>query len=129
MISQMKKFYILFFFIAIVFTSCEESANIRVQNLVHNASLENINYGDYPVTYSLYPGETSSKADIRDKKDSWPKISQLEFFMVRDGNRVYLKTKFGYQLEIDQDLKIVIADTTEVVSPFEKKSRALGDFE
>ena len=124
----MKRYIYITIFCALGFTSCQESAQIRVQNRVHNATLESVNYGDYSITYSVYPGETSSKNTILDNRNNWPKASQVEFFMVRDGNRVYLKTRTSYELSIDDDLRIVIADTTEVVSPFGKKYATLKDF-
>jgi hypothetical protein len=124
----MKHYFYISIFCALAFTSCQESAHISVQNRVHNATLESVNYGEYSITYSIYPGETSSKNTILDNKNDWPKTSQLEFFMVRDGNRVYLKTIASYELNIDDDLLLIIADSTEVVSPFGKKAVTLTDF-
>ncbi len=117
-------FYIIVVFLAL--TACTEQAEIKVQNLVHNASLEDINYGDYSIEYLLYPGKTSDGRVITDDAQNWPKSEQVEFYMVRDGNMVYLRTRASYTLNPDDELLIVIADTTEVISPFGKKS-ALAD--
>jgi len=125
----MKRYFYIIAILSTGMYSCQESAEISIQNKVHNASLENIYFGDYSVSYSLYPGQTSSKFTISDDKDDWPKMSQVEFFMVRDGNRVYLKTKASFRLNIDDDLLIVIADTTEVESPLGKKSIRLNDIQ
>lgn len=111
----------LFFLVA-----CSESAEIKVKNLVHNASLEDISYGDYSIGYNLYPGETSESKVIYDDPGSWPKAEQIEFYMVRDGNMVYLKTAYAFTLNAGDKLQVIISDTTQVISPFGKKSLA-GD--
>lgn len=98
-------------------TSCMDSGEIKVQNKVHNTKLENISFGDVSVYSSLLPGETSTGVKVTDKKDSFPQIHQLEFYMVSNGNRVYLKTKKNYQLEAGRTLLITISDSTEVINP------------
>jgi hypothetical protein len=94
-----------------------DSGEIKVQNKVHNTKLENISFGDFSVYSSLLPGETSTEVKVTDKKESFPKINQLEFYMVSNGNRVYLKTKNSYQLEAGGALLITISDSTEVINP------------
>jgi hypothetical protein len=98
-------------------TSCMDSGEIKVQNKVHNTKLENISFGDVSVYSTLLPGETSSEVKVTDKKESFPKINQLEFYMVSNGNRVYLKTKKNYQLDAGGTLLITISDSTEVINP------------
>jgi len=126
----MKKISYLIVLLAISLSACveEETAKISVQNLVHNAYIENVGFYKHTISYSLFPGTSSSKYSISDTKENWPKVSQLEFYMVRDSRRVYLKTKYAYRLDVDDDLLVIIADTTEVVSPFGKKSGKLGDY-
>lgn len=98
-------------------TSCIEKGRIKIQNKVHNTKLENISFGNVSVYYSLLPGETSSEVKISDYKESFPIINQLEFYMVSNGNRVYLKTKNKYKLDYNETLLIIISDTTEVINP------------
>lgn len=98
-------------------TSCMEEGKIKVQNKVHNTKLENISFGDVSVYYSLLPGETSTEVTVSDYKESFPKINQLEFYMVSNGNKVYLKTKNKYILDYGETLLITISDTTEVINP------------
>lgn len=124
----MNKILIPIALFALILSSCEKTAKIRVKNLVHNAALESISFDDYSIGYSLYPGETAPKTLISDEKSDWPKTAPIEFFMIRDNNRVYLKTRYGFTLDADDDLLVIIADTTEVVSPFGKKTATLGDF-
>ena len=103
-----------------ILTSCIESGTIQVENRVHNVRLENINFNDIPITYSLMPGQKSSKVRVSGYKDDFPKAGQVEFIMTRDGNRVYLKTKASYLLNYDENLFIIISDTTEVENPLVK---------
>lgn len=97
--------------------SCMENGKIQIQNKVHNSKLENISFGDVSVYYSLLPGETSTVVTVKDKKESFPKINQLEFYMVSNGNKVYLKTKSTYELNSGETLLITILDTTAVINP------------
>jgi hypothetical protein len=98
-------------------TSCMDSGEIKIQNKVHNTKLENISFGDISVYSSLLPGESSPPVKVTDEKDLFPKINQLEFYMVSNGNRVYLKTKSNYQLNSGETLLITISDSTEVINP------------
>jgi len=118
----MKTRIIILSALTLLFTACTQEASIKVQNLVHNVSLQDINYGDYGLTYTLYPGETSDERFIYDDEENWPKAEQLEFYMLRDGNMVYLHTKQYYTLNAEDEMLIIISDTTEVISPFGKKS-------
>ncbi len=118
----MKNFRLLPILAVLFLYGCTETATIKVQNLVHNATLESINYGDYALAYTLIPGKTSDERTISDYPEYWPKNEKIEFYMVRDGNMVYLKTTASYLLNPGDELFIVIADTTEVESPFGKKA-------
>ena len=124
----MKTRIIIFFTtIALSFFSCDETkeAKLSVQNLVHNARLQSIGYSNRTISSSLLPGETSGSVIIYDDPENWPMQSQLEFYMVRNNQTVYLKTKYSFILEPDENKLIVIADTTQVISPFGKKGGLL----
>lgn len=98
--------------------SCEnDTGKIKVQNNVHNVKLESVSWGDYSIAYSLLTGEKSDEITIEDKKGTFPKINDVSFYMVNSGKRVYLKTKSKFQLDADQNLTIVITDTTAVFNP------------
>ena len=117
----MKSIKLVFSILAIfALSSCMEKGKVIVQNKVHNVRLENISFGDYQVGYSLLPGEESDEYEIRDYKRSFPMIHSLEFYMVGDGNRVYLKTKSSYELNESETLVIIISDTTEVINPLQE---------
>ena len=112
----MKK--IIFLFAIVGIYSCGyDKGNIKVQNNVHNVKLESISWGDYSITYSLITGEESNEVTIEDKKGTFPKMNDLNFYMVSGDKRVFLKTKEKYILNADQNLTIVISDSTEVLNP------------
>lgn len=109
---------LLFILISVIICSCEDDRGIiKVQNNVHNAKLQSVSWGDYSIAYSLLTGEESDEVRIEDKKGSFPKINDLSFYMVSSGKKVYLKTKYKYKLDADQNLTIVISDTTSVLNP------------
>ena len=113
----MKLKAVFIIFIAFLTTSCYESGKIKVVNKVHNVKLENISWGDVSVYKYLLPGESSDEIEITDKKKNFPMINQLEFYMVSNGRRVFLKTKAEYSLDYDETLEIVISDTTKLLNP------------
>jgi hypothetical protein len=113
----MRSRFIFTVFFLLILSACMEEGKIRVQNNVHNVKLESISWGDVSLYYSLLPGETSEKIVVRDYKSEFPMNHPLEFYMVGAGNRVYLRTKAIYQLDIDDDLLIEITDTTDVINP------------
>ena len=84
---------------------------------MHGVTLKSISWKDYNLSDHLRPGETSDKIVIKDHKEAWPKKGQVEFYMTGNGNTVYLKTKATYELDADDNLLIVISDTTSVYNP------------
>ena len=113
----MKTFIILIISCFLLVSCDDETGKIKIQNKVHNTKLDNISFGNFSIYYSLLPGETSTEVTITDKKESFPKINQLEFYMESNGNKVYLKTKNKYKLDSGETLLITISDTTEVINP------------
>jgi hypothetical protein len=112
----MKTFIILVVSCFLI-TSCMEDGRIKVQNKVHNARLDNISFGKVSIYYSLLPGQTSDEVIVSLKKEAFPVLRQLEFYMENDGNKVYLKTKNKYRLDYGETLLITISDSTEVINP------------
>ena len=105
---------------SVLVTSCYKQGKIKVENRVHNSKLDNISFGNVSVYSSLLPGQTSDEVMVKDKKESFPLIRQLEFYMEANGNMVYLKTKYSYTLNSDETLLITISDTTELINPLIK---------
>jgi hypothetical protein len=111
---------ILFILCVVLLTSCYEEGKVIVENKVSNVRLESVNWADYSITYSLLPGEKSEKVVIREYRDAFPITGQLEFYMVGNGNQVYLKTKESYILDYNELLQITISDSTQVINPMIK---------
>jgi hypothetical protein len=115
----MKTKIIIFLFAsAFFFQSCYDEAKVQVTSKVHNVRLDNISYSKVQIGTNLLPGE-SVEATISDEyKDiSFPVNAQLEFYMVKGDNRVYLKTKEFFKVNKDETLKIIITDETELINP------------
>jgi len=112
----MKKIILPFLFLAMTLSSCMEEATITIQNKVSNATLEDVSWDDYFISSTLLPGETKTRT-ISDDKGGFPKKSVVKFYMKRNGNKVYLETKSTFVLDTDDNLLIVIADTTQVINP------------
>jgi len=112
----MKKIILLCLLLVLVLSSCEYEARICIKNNVHNAKLERVSWEDYSVAHSLMTGE-NAWITVRDWKDKFPKTSVVKFYMTRGGNQVYLETKYTFTLDIDDNLEIVISDTTQVRNP------------
>lgn len=102
---------------ALIATSCREKGTVVVTNKVSNAKIESISFDDYAIYGELLPGQSSEKLEIKELKDDFPFIGPIEFYMTSGSNRVFLKTKESFQLDYDQDLVVVITDSTEVVNP------------
>ena len=115
----MKKI-ILPFLLVILLSSCNEEANISVQNKVHNATITQISWDNYSLGHSVLPGETSRKTKIVDKENKFPKTSVVKFYMKRGDNQVYLETKYAFTLHAGDNLLIVISDTTQVINPLSR---------
>jgi hypothetical protein len=111
--------YLLLPVILLLFFSCYDDATISVTNHVGNVSIEKVSYGDILVGNNLLPGESTSTKIISERWDNvkFPMSAQLQFYMVRGANRVFLKSKEVYVLNAEQHLSIVINDDTEVINP------------
>ncbi|MDY0103268.1 MAG: hypothetical protein RBS07_10025 [Lentimicrobium sp.] len=102
---------------ALIATSCTEKGTLVVTNKVSNAKIESISFDDYPIYGELLPGQSSEKLEIKELKDKFPFTGPIEFYMTSGSKKVYLKTKQSFQLDYDQDLVVVITDSTEVINP------------
>ncbi|MCL2327426.1 MAG: hypothetical protein FWC39_02805 [Bacteroidetes bacterium] len=112
----MKKIILPCLLFSLTLSSCYEKAKITIQNNVPNAVLQRINWDDYPIASSLLPGEKRTYT-VDDAKSKFPKESVVKFYMKRGDNQVYLETKQIFTLNINDDILIVISDTTQVVNP------------
>lgn len=104
--------------VCLLLMSCDEvySAKVTVKSEVSNVRLEEIYFVEYDVSYgSLLPGQEVEKI-IYGYKNEWPKTGNVAFVMSANGNKVYLETDSVYTLDRDDELEIVVDDSTPVTS-------------
>ena len=113
----MKKI-ILPLLLVFILSSCQyDKAKITIQNKVHNATLEQVSWDEHSVARTLLPGEGNTITVYESDNYRFPRKSVVKFYMKREGNQVYLETKYSFTLGADDDLLVVISDTTQVVNP------------
>lgn len=103
--------------VALIATSCMEKSTVVVTNRVSNAQIESISFNDFSIYGTLLPGQSSTKLEIEEFKNKFPFTGQIEFYMTSGSKKVFLKTKESFYLDYDQNLVIVISDSTEVINP------------
>lgn len=116
----MKK--LLYIPVLVILMSCNNKpSSIKVQNNLSGATMQNVEWGGVPLATSLMPGEVSSKIKIRDDYSYYdidlPEKHQLKFYIDVKGDKVYLETKESFNLGVEDDIIIVISDSTEVYNP------------
>ena len=94
--------------------SCKPG-KIRVQNNISQVVITNVQWGDTYLAYELLPGETSSKQKVSDV----PESNKIRFVMQANSQSIYLETEELYHLDHDDDLLIVLTDSTPVKNPNE----------
>lgn len=114
--------------LSFVMISCHDEATVTVVNEVSNVQLSNISFGDYAVYNNLLPGESGSVVISEEWSNvSFPLTESVSFYMVKGGDRVYLRTKESYRLDKDDELTISITDDTEVVNLLTDKVKSLKE--
>ncbi|MBN2682159.1 MAG: hypothetical protein JXR58_06595 [Bacteroidales bacterium] len=115
----MKKILISIFIISIFgFISCKDyEAQITVENKVHNVQISGIKYGDFYLSGYLIPGESSTTTIRVEDKNDFPMENVIEFYMEANGNKVFLKTKEKFKIDLEGNITITITDSTEVINP------------
>ena len=113
----MKIIILPFLLLVLSLASCYDKANITIQNKVHNATLEQVSWDKHFVASALLPGEGNTITVYEGSNYRLPKTSIVKFYMKREGNQVYLETKYSFTLDAGNNLLIVISDTTQVVNP------------
>ena len=113
---MMKKFFFTGLMV-IILSSCYDKANISIQNKVHNATLEQVSWDNHSVASSLLPGEGNTITVHEGYEYHFPRKSVVKFYMKRGDKQVYLETKYAFTLDVDDNLLIVISDTTQVINP------------
>lgn len=113
----MKYFAILA--LSIMLISCNEEeydANFTVQNDVSGTTITQIYFSSNYIGSYLLPGQTST-SKFYGYEEEWPKTGNISFVMQANQKQVYLVTKAQYTLNANDNLTVVISDTTEVMNP------------
>lgn len=114
----MKNLYILILFTGIIgLQSCRKPGKIKVQNNISNVKIQDVKWGDHYLSYELLPGETSSKISISYYDEKLPANHKVSFTMSANQKSIYLETVEEYLLDEDQEILIVLSDSTEVKNP------------
>lgn len=102
---------------ALIITSgCQESGTIALENSIRGAVIKNVRWGKLYLANSLVPGESSGTIRVYDNTAfiDLPEENPVQFYMEVNGDLIYLETKESYRLNIDENLEIVIDDSTAV---------------
>lgn len=114
----MKKLqFILVICAAFILTSCYKSADIQVRNNISQVKIMDVKWGEIYIAGELLPGETSSKITVTSQEEKFPATHNISFVMSANDKYVYLETVCEYTLDEDQDLLIILEDTTRVQNP------------
>jgi hypothetical protein len=109
--------FILIICIAFILQSCYKSAEIQVRNNISKVKITEVKWGDHYIASQLLPGQTSSKITITNREEKFPAIHNISFIMTANDKYVYLETVSKYMLDEDQELLIILDDTTKVINP------------
>lgn len=111
----------------LVFSSCDDEAEIKVTNKIGSVRLDNISFGEKGLINSLLPGESKSFT-LTERMDAvkFPMTDQIKFYMIKGDSRVLLYTKESFKLNKDQKLDIVITKDTEVINPMNETKAAVA---
>lgn len=119
MMTMNKIGFIIFF--SVILTSCQDKSTIQVQNMLPKAIISNVEWGGLPISSKIMPGQTSTKITIYEDESYYdinlPESNPVKFYIDLNGDKVYVQTKTSYRLGTNDDLVIVIEDTTKVFNP------------
>ncbi|NCA86438.1 MAG: hypothetical protein EOM83_12840 [Clostridia bacterium] len=111
----MKTVNIIIAILVVALVASCKPGKIRVQNNISQVVITNVQWGDQYLAYELLPGETSDKLSISDV----PESNKIRFVMQANNQAIYLETEELYHLDRNDDLLIVITDSTPVKNPNE----------
>lgn len=116
----MKLLYVIPVLALLLFNSCKEPGEVQIENKVTGAVLKNVEWGDLPVTWQLYPGEVSPTVKVYHSSYydiDLPESHQVKFYMQVDGDAIYLVTNEYFSLDYDEKILVSITDSTKVYNP------------
>ncbi len=105
---------LVFALIALASQACHRPGTIKVVNEISGVRMENIHWGEFALSGSLLPGQSTSELTIRRTDQKLPADLRITFELSANGNTVALRTAEAYRLEPNDDLVVVIDDETLV---------------
>ncbi|MFA6368516.1 MAG: hypothetical protein WCX10_08175 [Bacteroidales bacterium] len=119
---------VIFLIISVfVLVSCEEESTIQVKNMLSKAVIKNVEWGGLPISSQILPGQSSDKITVFEDESYYdinlPESNPIKFYIDLNGDLIYVQTKASYRLDVDNDLIIVIEDSTAVFNPLLEKEK------
>lgn len=109
--------------------SCGDEGTITITNKVHNVKLEKLSIASESINGTILTGESTSRTFSESSdSDIFPIEGVIKFYMVSNGNRVYLHTVDRFRLDKKKKLVVEITDETEVINPLNSSKTALGKY-
>ena len=119
---------VIFLIISVfVLVSCEQESTIQVKNMLSKAVIKNVEWGGLPISSQILPGQSSGKITVFEDESYYdinlPESNPIKFYIDLNGDLIYVQTKASYRLDVDNDLIIVIEDSTAVFNPLLEKEK------
>ena len=119
---------VIFIIISVfVLISCKEESTIQVHNMLSKAVIKNVEWGGLPISSQILPGQSSGKITVFEDESYYginlPESNPIKFYINLNGDLIYVQTKASYRLNVDDDIIIVIEDSTAVFNPLLEKEK------
>lgn len=110
-----------------VLISCEKESTIQVKNMLSKAVIKDVEWGGLPISSKILPGQSSDIITVSENESYYdinlPESNPIKFYIDLNGDLVYVQTKASYRLDVDNNLIIVIEDSTAVFNPLLEKEK------
>jgi len=122
----MKK--VIFLIISVfVLVSCVKESTIQVKNMLSKAVIKDVEWGGLPISSKILPGQSSDIITVSENESYYdinlPESNPIKFYIDLNGDLVYVQTKASYKLDVDNNIIIVIEDSTAVFNPLLEKEK------
>jgi hypothetical protein len=110
--------YILASALVCLLFSCQEPAEITVQNRLPNGKLLNVRWGDLLLATELLPGQTSVNEEIYSNNNlvDLPDVNAVSFTLESNGSKIFLETVETFALDVEEQQRIIIDTATQVTN-------------
>lgn len=113
------KFISLIIFATILLQSCYKPGEIQVKNNITKVKIVDVRWGGIYISTELLPGESTKKLTIDKYEEKLPSSHKISFKMTANNKSIYLETEVEYLLNEDDDLLVILTDSTKVKNPNE----------